>query len=127
MTPNYRNINIGKFGSFPANSLIGRPYYLTFELQEKSQGDGKSSLRVVPAAELHAEAVEGDKSTPTESRDEPTDGASSFDIIGEDGEILMRNNRLIIDDPSRQQLSSEEIEELKKAGTNSGKEIIAKT
>lgn len=38
----------------------------------------------------------------------------------------MRNNRLTIDDPSRQALSMEEIEELKKAGTASGKEIIAK-
>lgn len=38
----------------------------------------------------------------------------------------MRNNRLTIDDASRQGLSMEEIEELKKAGTGSGKDIIAK-
>jgi tRNA (adenine-N(1)-)-methyltransferase non-catalytic subunit len=38
----------------------------------------------------------------------------------------MRNNRLTVDDPSRQALSMEEIEELKKAASGSGKEIIAK-
>ncbi|KAF2253867.1 hypothetical protein BU26DRAFT_450929 [Trematosphaeria pertusa] len=38
----------------------------------------------------------------------------------------MRNNRLTVDDPTRQTLSMEEIEELKKAGAGSGKEIIAK-
>lgn len=38
----------------------------------------------------------------------------------------MRNNRLTIDDATRQTLTMEEIEELKKAGTGSGKEIIAK-
>ena len=38
----------------------------------------------------------------------------------------MRNNRLTVDDASRQALSMAEIEELKKAGTGSGKDIIAK-
>jgi tRNA (adenine-N(1)-)-methyltransferase non-catalytic subunit len=38
----------------------------------------------------------------------------------------MRNNRLTVDDASRQALSMAEIEELKKAGAGSGKEIIAK-
>lgn len=38
----------------------------------------------------------------------------------------MRNNRLTVDDASRQTLTMEEIEELKKAGTGSGKDIIAK-
>ncbi|KAF1361990.1 hypothetical protein EJ07DRAFT_153569 [Lizonia empirigonia] len=38
----------------------------------------------------------------------------------------MRNNRLTVDDATRQTLTMEEIEELKKAGTGSGKEIIAK-
>jgi tRNA (adenine-N(1)-)-methyltransferase non-catalytic subunit len=49
-----------------------------------------------------------------------------FDIVGDNGEILMQSNRLTIDDPSRQTLSMEEIEELKKAGTGSGKDIIAR-
>jgi tRNA (adenine-N(1)-)-methyltransferase non-catalytic subunit len=44
------------------------------------------------------------------------------DIEGQNGE---RNNRLTIDDPSRQGLTMEEIEELKKANLGSGKEIIS--
>lgn len=80
----------------------------------------------MPAAELHAEALGSDYATPAESREEPTEGGAEFDIVGEDGALIMRSNRLTVDDPSRQTLSMEEIEELKKAGTGSGKDIIAK-
>lgn len=123
-----RTIDIGKFGKFSADLLLGRPYYFTFELLEKDDGGENLELRVVPAAELHAEALGNDHATPAESRDEPTanEGGVEFDIVGEDGEVIMRSNRLTIDDPSRQTLSMEEIEELKKAGTGSGKDIIAK-
>lgn len=53
-------------------------------------------------------------------------GGVEYDIVGENGEVLMRSNRLTIDDTSRQALSMEEIEELKRATTGSGKDIIAK-
>ncbi|KAF2012588.1 Gcd10p-domain-containing protein, partial [Aaosphaeria arxii CBS 175.79] len=125
ITPN-TTINIGKFGSFPANLLLGRPYYLTFELLDKEDGKSATELRVVPAAELHAEALGSDHPTAAETRDEPTDGGVEFDIVGEDGEVIMRSNRMTVDDPTRQALSMDEIEELKKAGTGSGKDIIAK-
>ncbi|KAF2474175.1 Gcd10p-domain-containing protein [Lindgomyces ingoldianus] len=120
------NINIGKFGTFPANLLLGRPYYLTFEILDKEDGRSKTELRVVPAAELHAEALGSDHVTPAESREETVEGGVEFDIVRDDGEVIMRSNRLTLDDPSRQTLSMEEIEELKKAGTTSGKEIIEK-
>ncbi|PSN71603.1 hypothetical protein BS50DRAFT_570929 [Corynespora cassiicola Philippines] len=121
-----QNINLGKFGTFSSNLILGRPYYLTFELLDKDDGRAKTELRVVPAAELHAEALGSDQQpAPAESRDEPA-GEGEFDIVGEDGEVIMRNNRLTVDDPSRQTLSMEEIEELKRAGTGSGKDIIAK-
>jgi tRNA (adenine-N(1)-)-methyltransferase non-catalytic subunit len=61
-----------------------------------------------------------------EAADESAEGGAGFDIVGADGEVIMRNNRLTIDDATRQTLTMEEIEELKKAGTGSGKEIIAK-
>jgi tRNA (adenine-N(1)-)-methyltransferase non-catalytic subunit len=82
----------------------------------------------VPAAELHAEAV-GDGHAPppaAEETDDNAEGGAGFDIVGADGEVIMRNNRLTVDDATRQTLTMEEIEELKKAGTGSGKEIIAK-
>ncbi|TID16142.1 putative eukaryotic translation initiation factor gamma protein [Venturia nashicola] len=121
-------ISIGKFGSFPSNLLLGRPYHFTYEILESQDGKKSSSLRIVPAAELHAEALSERIEVPTESRDEqaePDDG-NQFDIVGEDGQVIMRNNRLTVDDPSRQALSMEEIEELKKAASGSGKEIISK-
>jgi len=79
----------------------------------------------VPASELHAEAL-GENAPAAEVTDENAESGAGYDIVGEDGEVIMRNNRLTVDDASRQKLSMEEIEELKKAGTGSGKDIIAK-
>jgi tRNA (adenine-N(1)-)-methyltransferase non-catalytic subunit len=81
---------------------------------------------VVPAAELHAEALGEEHAPAAEAADEAPENGAGFDIVGEDGEVIMRNNRLTVDDASRQKLSMDEIEALKKAGTGSGKDIIAK-
>lgn len=126
-------ISIGKFGSFPTNHLLGRPYNLTYEILDKEDGKDQTELRVVPAAELHEEVIRSEEAPPTEGTPDPTVNEDAgaiagveFDIVAENGEVLMRSNRLTVDDPSRQALSMEEIEELKKAGAGSGKEIIAK-
>ncbi|KAJ4366920.1 tRNA (adenine(58)-N(1))-methyltransferase non-catalytic subunit trm6 [Neocucurbitaria cava] len=125
ITPN-QTINLGKFGTFNSNLILGRPYYLTFELLDKDHGKSKTELRVVPASELHAEALGNEHAPATEASDEAADSGAGFDIVSEDGQVLMRNNRLTVDDASRQALSMAEIEELKKAGAGSGKDIIAK-
>lgn len=80
----------------------------------------------MPAVELHAEALGDEYSPAAEATEENVEGGAGYDIVGEDGEVIMRNNRLTVDDASRQKLSMEEIEELKRAGTGSGKDIIAK-
>lgn len=120
------NIYLGKFGTFNSNLLLGRPYYLTYELLDKDDGKSRTELRVVPASELHAEALGSEHAPAAETSDENAEAAAGFDIVGEDGQVIMRNNRLTVDDASRQALSMAEIEELKKAGAGSGKEIIAK-
>ncbi|KAH7348100.1 Gcd10p family-domain-containing protein [Pyrenochaeta sp. MPI-SDFR-AT-0127] len=125
LTPN-QSINLGKFGTFNSNLILGRPYYLTFELLDKDDGKSKPELRVVPPSELHAEALGNELAPAADAGDDNADGATGFDIVGEDGQVLMRNNRLTVDDASRQALSMAEIEELKKAGAGSGKDIIAK-
>ncbi|KAF2446450.1 hypothetical protein P171DRAFT_430603 [Karstenula rhodostoma CBS 690.94] len=126
----HSNINLGKFGTFNSNQIIDRPYHLTYEFLEQEDAKAQPKLRVVPAAELHAEALGSDHAAPTESKDDdaPAEGGGgvAYDIVGEDGEVIMRNNRLTVDDPSRQTLSMDEIEELKKAGSGSGKDIIEK-
>lgn len=120
------NINLGKFGTFHSNLLLGRPYYCTYELLDPDHAGAKTGLRIVPASELHAEALGSDDISTPEACEENAEPTADFDIVGEDGQIVMRNNRLTVDDASRQTLSMAEIEELKKAGTGSGKEIIAK-
>ncbi|KAH8733182.1 Gcd10p family-domain-containing protein [Phaeosphaeriaceae sp. PMI808] len=120
------SINLGKFGTFNSNLLIGRPYYLTYELLDCDDGRSKTELRVVPASELHAEVLGSDQALVAEASDENAEAGTGFDIVSDDGQVIMRNNRLTIDDASRQRLSMDEIEELKKAGSGSGKDIIAK-
>lgn len=81
-------------------------------------------MRIVTPAELNAETVAED-ATAAESRGEPANGVpEGFDLVAEDGTVLMKNNRLTIDDASRQALSQHEIEELKKS--SGGREIIEK-
>ena len=46
--------------------------------------------------------------------------------MGEDGEVIMRTNRRIIDDPNSQIMTMDEIEEMKARNTGSGKELVAK-
>jgi tRNA (adenine-N(1)-)-methyltransferase non-catalytic subunit len=118
-------VSIGKFGSFPCNLLIGRPYYLTYEITDKNSESDSSRLRVVPASELNAEILAEDPlASETPNNEKAAD--DSFDIVADDGSVLLKNNRLTVDDGSRQVLTMEEIEELKKAGTGSGREIIEK-
>lgn len=67
-----------------------------------------------------------EEATPDESRAEPGtpsgSGGEGIDIVADDGTVIIKNNRLTIDDASRQALSHTEIEELKKS--SGGKEII---
>lgn len=79
----------------------------------------------MPTSELNAEVLSEDAPV-TETAVAPAEGHDSFDIVAEDGSVLMKNNRLTVDDANRQTLTMQEIEELKKAGTGSGKEIIEK-
>ncbi|KAF1985977.1 Gcd10p-domain-containing protein [Aulographum hederae CBS 113979] len=123
-------IPLGKYGSFSTNLILGRPYHLTYEILDKEDGQTHSKLRLVPASELNAEALASeDAAAQGEEKTESAanaKGGVEFDIVGENGELLMRSNRLTIDDPLRQTLTQDEIEELKRAGTGSGKDIIAK-
>lgn len=49
-----------------------------------------------------------------------------YDVVGENGEVVMRTNRKIIDDPNSQIMTMEEIEEMKAQNTGSGKDLVAK-
>ncbi|KAG6001646.1 hypothetical protein E4U43_001270 [Claviceps pusilla] len=126
----YRTISLGKYGSFPSNLLIDRPFHFTYEVQEKREGESFARLRVVSGRELNEDIL----AETNVNENFPADGDAA--VVAEDGEelalvdetgkVIARSNREIIDDSARQTLTTEEIEELKKKGASAGKELIAK-
>ncbi|CRG92371.1 tRNA (adenine(58)-N(1))-methyltransferase non-catalytic subunit trm6 [Talaromyces islandicus] len=110
------NVSLGKFGGFYSNHIIGRPFYFTYELLDQPGDDGYA-LRVVPTAELHAEALISEGSA-------EADGVVEDVEMGDDDALPTRTNRDINDDNSSQTLTLEEIEELKRNTTGAGQEII---
>lgn len=109
---------MGKFGSFCTNQILGRPFYLTFEILDTSEEPNSSRLRILPAAELHAESliIEGSGEADGEGEGLDTNG----------DEAPMRTNREIVDDGFAQKLTIDEIEALKRESGGTGREIIAK-
>jgi tRNA (adenine-N(1)-)-methyltransferase non-catalytic subunit len=125
-------ISLGKYGSFPSNLIIHRPFYLTYELHDKLDGESSSRLRVVPASELHVDVLAEESSpsrlTPAEENDQSisaTDRVEYSLVDQESGAVVARSTREILD-ADAQTLTYEEIEELKKDGSAAGREIITK-
>ncbi|KAK4223482.1 Gcd10p family-domain-containing protein [Podospora fimiseda] len=124
-------ISLGKYGSFPANLVIGRPFHLTFELLDKEPNENFSRLRVVPTDELYAdvfaeEAAEGCLTPAAGDAVISATEGEEFSLVDENGNVVARSDCEIIDDNARQTLTQDEIEELKREGNNAGKAIIAK-
>lgn len=86
-------------------------------------------MRVLSAAEIHAEGLENENPTPEASGDGKiiynSDGVE-HEVMEETGEVMMRSNRETIDDPNRQKLPMEEIESLKREGTGAGRDLISR-
>lgn len=126
-------ISLGKYGAFPSNLIIHRPYHITYELLDKRDGESFCRIRAVPASELYgdvfAEEASATSSTPADDSDRiisATDGVEYSLVDPESGNVVARSNREIIDDSARQTLTMDEIEELKRDGTGAGKDLIAK-
>ncbi|GJN84598.1 tRNA (adenine(58)-N(1))-methyltransferase non-catalytic subunit trm6 [Purpureocillium lilacinum] len=128
VTPN-TTISLGKYGAFPSNLIIERPFHLTYEVQDKREGENFSRLRVVPGIELNADVLAETRAEEAAANGEdvivPADG-EELALVDESGTVIARSNREIIDDSARQTLTPAEIEELKRNGTAAGKELIAK-
>ena len=81
------------------------------------------------AAQLCAETEDKGALTPSEDEGDNVpdnnDGVQ-YEVVAEDGEVIMRTNREIIDDSTSQKLTMEDIETLKENETSSGKDLIAK-
>ncbi|KUI58894.1 tRNA (adenine(58)-N(1))-methyltransferase non-catalytic subunit trm6 [Cytospora mali] len=137
ITPN-TTISLGRYGTFPTNLIIHRPYNITYELQDKApSSETFNRLRVVPASELHADVIAEEEAAaaspsqqgnavPDDAIISATDGVEYSLVDNETGAVVVRSNREIIDDNARQTLSWQEIEALKRDGTDAGKDLIAK-
>ncbi|KAK3496196.1 Gcd10p family-domain-containing protein [Neurospora crassa] len=135
VTPN-TSISLGKYGTFPANLILERPYYLTFEVQDKLPEESFSRLRVVSPSELYADVFAEEDAEcanpaagPGSNNDAviATAAGEEFSLVdAESGNVIARSTQEVIDENARQKLTQAEIEELKRDGTNAGKDVIAK-
>lgn len=86
-------------------------------------------MRIVQAAELYADIVDdGEVSSLELESGKISDEQSGieYEVVGENGEVVLRTNKNIIDDSGTQLMTMDEIEALKIGGTGSGKDLIAK-
>ncbi|KAI8955123.1 eukaryotic translation initiation factor gamma [Xylaria longipes] len=137
VSPN-TTISLGKYGSFPTNLIIQRPYHLTYELQDRQPNETFNRLRIVPAAELYADILADDcANTPTSEDATPApdaEGADSgpptgveYSLVDPDsGSVVATTDSAEINASARQTLTLDEIEALKKDGTDAGRALIAK-
>ncbi|KAK1658149.1 Gcd10p family-domain-containing protein [Colletotrichum godetiae] len=126
-------VSLGKLGSFPSNLVLERPFHITYEIQDRRDGENFNRLRVVPTSEIHADALADlnaqnaeEEGTALENVIAAPDGAEFELVDQESGDVVAHSRREIIDDAARQTLTAEEIEQLKQGNTDAGKEIIAK-
>ena len=82
-------------------------------------------MRIVPAAELHADALVDQSETPALREDGGTPNTTS-EGAEDEGFVETRTNKNIIDDPTVQKLTMAEIEALKQDETGTSKDLIAK-
>ncbi|KAI1754796.1 Gcd10p family-domain-containing protein [Xylaria castorea] len=130
-------ISLGKYGSFPTNLIIQRPYHLTYELQDRQPNESFNRLRIVPAAELYTDILADCAKTPTSEDATPAPDAEGADngpstvfeyalVDPDSGAVVATTDRAEIDASARQTLTLDEIEALKKDGTDAGRALIAK-
>ncbi|KAI0390044.1 Gcd10p family-domain-containing protein [Xylariaceae sp. FL0594] len=135
-TPN-TTISLGKYGSFPTNLIIHRPYHLTYELLDRKPEENFNRLRIVPSAELYADVLSSTSTPATPGPDTPAPDADNseeapptgveYSLVDPDsGNVVAKTDRAQIDASARQTLTLEEIEALKKDGTDAGRALIAK-
>ena len=92
------------------------------------QDDVQPLLRIVPPEELYADIQDeetADYEAEEGAKTKKEAGGVEYDIVGEDGQLIMRTNREILDKPSSQAMTMKQIEDLKAKGV-SGKDLVSK-
>lgn len=87
-------------------------------------------MRIIPAAELYADIIKDEDSSnysdlANGKTFERQDGVE-YEVVGQNGEVVLRTNQNIIDDTGTQSLTMDQIEAMKAQSTGSGKDLIAK-
>lgn len=86
-------------------------------------------MRILPASELYADIIKDEDSNSSDLTNGGTverhDGVE-YEVVGQNGEVVLRTNQNIIDDTGSQSLTMDEIEAMKAESTGSGKDLIAK-
>ncbi|PKS05581.1 hypothetical protein jhhlp_008099 [Lomentospora prolificans] len=125
-------ISLGKYGSFPSNLIIQRPFHLTYEIQDKRPDETYCRLRVVPAEELRADILGEVKTKDDTTAEGEIDEEEANVAIAVAASTVARDDAAALaasastDKVVRQTLTSDEIEELKRDGASAGKDLIAK-
>ncbi|KAK7980885.1 TLD-domain-containing protein [Apiospora arundinis] len=136
LTPN-TTISLGKYGSFPSNLIIHRPYHITYELEDKKDNETFNRLRIVPASELYSDILSSssflnpDSASPSPEGEDDAENAIptgvEYKLVDADsGAVVAKTDRAELDAEARQSLTMEQIEELKKDVTDAGRDIITK-
>jgi tRNA (adenine58-N1)-methyltransferase non-catalytic subunit len=116
LIPFHSIISLGKYGAFQVNQILGRPFNLTWEILDRAEINEGAELRIVPATELHADALIQQVETP----------GTDIEQKGPNDMVDHRTNQNIVDDPTNQRLTMAEIEALKSEANGSSRDIIAK-
>ena len=103
---------------------MGRPFYLTFEILDRAETQQGRELRVVTAAELHADALLEEADSPAYGEESSTPGAIVSNGYATTPDF--KSNINTVDDPSNQKLTMAEIEALKMDETGSSRDLINK-
>ncbi|KAI0025195.1 Gcd10p family-domain-containing protein [Xylariomycetidae sp. FL0641] len=143
-------ISLGKYGSFPSNLILQRPFHLTYELLDRKEPETFNRLRIVPASELYSDILTSDTSNTSDDATPVPDGEEAdaavkssveYSLVDEEsGAVVAKADPagLAADVSSeavaaaassieaRQTLTSEEIETLKQKGLDAGRDLIAR-
>ena len=118
-------IALGKFGVFPANLLLGRPYHVTYEVQDRRDGESFSRLRIVSATELHTDELAGaDDDDDSQDQDQDSSPTPAVEADADDATIAAPATAQKL---GVQTMKLAEIEELKREGaTDAGRTLVAR-
>ncbi len=121
VAPPRSTISLGKYGSFPTNLIIQRPYHLTYELLDKQPNENFNSAPNCTASRalrrhplFRRGPLDFEEVTPAPDADgadnAPPSGVEYSLVDSDSGAVVATTDRAEIDASARQTLTLREIE-----------------